>query len=274
MRRLALIITTIFLVVSCAVSRKSDTKPLDIQLIRNATLKLQYNGKTLLVDPSLSPKNSFMSFVVPNQNLNPTKDLPLSIKEITNGVEAILVTHTHLDHFDETAKSSLNASLPLFGQPSDKDILEKSTFTNVTLVSEKEEYEGISITRTNGKHGPDHLLEGLGSVSGFVLQAKGYPTLYIVGDCLLDNEIKQTIIKYNPDIIIVNSGGAKWGGEQILMDEKDVIDVVNFAPNAKVMAVHMDALDHCQTTREILRNKAKKENVNIIIPEDGEIVTF
>lgn len=256
------------------VLKNTNMKPVNIQLIRNATLKLNYNGKTLLIDPSLSSKNSFMSFVVPDQNLNPTIDLPMSVSEITKDVEAILLTHAHPDHIDEAAITSLNHNLPLYGQPSDQEMLEKSPFTNVTLVKEQEMYKGISIIRTHGKHGPDHLLEGLGNVSGFVLQAKGYPTLYIVGDCLWDNDIKQAITKYNPDIIIVNSGGAKWGGEQILMDEHNVVDLVKYAPNAKVMAIHMDALDHCQTTRTTLRNKAKSEHINIIIPEDGEVVSF
>ena len=74
-----------------------------------------------------------MSFVVPDKNFNPVVDLPLPISEVTKGLDAILVTHTHLDHFDEGAKTSLDHSLPLFGQPFDEETLGKSPFVNVSL---------------------------------------------------------------------------------------------------------------------------------------------
>lgn len=41
----------------------------------------------------------------------------------------------------------------------------------------------------------------------------------------------------------------------------------------KLIAVHMDAIDHCQTTRGILRNEACHHGADmsrLIIPEDGE----
>ena len=274
MRRLPIALIAIMLLTACKQLKTTNMEPVSIQLIRNATLKLNYNGKTFLVDPSLSPKHSFMSFVVPNKNLNPTVDLPLPVSDITKGLDAVLVTHTHLDHFDEGAKKALDKSLPLFGQPFDKKVLEESSFTKVQLVEEKAAFEGTTIIRTKGKHGPDQLLKALGEVSGFVLQAKGYPTVYIVGDCLLDEEIKSTIQKYNPAIIVVNSGGAEYGGAQILMDEKRAVEVAKLAPKAKVIAVHMESLDHCKTTRDMVRQEAQKEKVSILVPNDGETIVL
>lgn len=270
MKNLSVLVSVFIIFTSCMTSNKTSTKPVEIQLVRNATLKFDYNGKTFLVDPSLSPKNSFMSFVVPDKNLNPTVDLPIPISEITEGLDVILVTHTHLDHFDEGAIKFLDPDLPLFGQPFDKEKLDQSPFNNVSVIIDKQEYEGTTITRTTGKHGPDHLLESLGEVSGFVLQAEDYPTIYIVGDCLLDEDIKNAIKRYTPDIIVINSGGAEWGGEKILMDEKRAIELTKLVPNSKVVAVHMESLDHCKTTRQMIRDEAQKEKVDILVPNDGE----
>ncbi len=274
MKKIFLSVIAIITLSSCIISQKTDTKKVRLQFIRNATLKLDYNGTTFLVDPSLSPKNSFMSFVVPNKNLNPTIDLPLPIDVITKGVDALLVTHTHLDHFDEGAKTQLNPELPLFGQAFDKKTFEESPFKNISLIDHKQTYKGTTIIRTKGKHGPDQLTEALGEVSGFVLQAANHPTVYIVGDCLFDDEIKNTIKTYNPDIIVMNTGGAQWGGAKILMDEMDAIALAKFAPEAQIIAVHMEALDHCKTTREVLKQKAKEAHVAISIPTDGETLSL
>lgn len=250
-------------------------KSVDIQLIRNATLKLKYNNKTILVDPMFSPKESFMSFVVLDQNLNPTVDLPNSIEEISKDVDLLLVSHLHPDHFDPAAIQALDFSLPTIVQPGDLNAVKEAGFTNVTPLIDTYGVDGIEFTRTNGQHGPDEVLEHLGEVSGFILKAEGYPTIYIVGDCIWTEEIKNTIKTFNPDIIITNSGGAEFMGQaQILMNATDTVELAKYAPNAKVVAVHMESLDHCKTTRSILKEEAENAGVEVYIPKDGETITI
>lgn len=244
-----------------------------IQLIRNATVKIHYAGQVLLVDPMLGEKHTFMSFVVPNQNLNPTVDLTLSTEEILQDVDTLLLTHAHPDHFDPPAIAALNKDLAIYIQEFDKESVEKAGFNKISVVQNTAQHNGIMISKTDGKHGPDALLSALGQVSGFVLQADNQPTIYIVGDCLWASEIEAAIEKYNPDIIITNSGGARFMGDsQILMDEQDTIKVAQKAPQATVVAVHMNALDHCKTTRTVMRDAVKNAAVNVLIPEDGELI--
>lgn len=246
-------------------------KNIEIQLIRNATLKLKYGDKVILVDPVLGTKDSFMSFVEPDKNLNPTIDLPLLVGDIINDIDAVLITHSHPDHFDAKAIEVLDKNISVYTQAFDLENVRNAGFNKVIAVSDIEDLDGITITRTGGKHGPDNALDMLGEVSGFVLQKDDYPTIYIVGDCIWDAEIEGNIKKFNPGIVITNSGGAIFMGQsRILMDEKDTMKVAKYANNATVVAVHMEALDHCKTTREILKAEAEKEKVNILIPQDGE----
>ncbi|MFA9372265.1 MAG: MBL fold metallo-hydrolase [Labilibaculum antarcticum] len=248
-------------------------KNLEIQLIRNASLKINYGGRVFLVDPVLGSKNSFRSFVDPGKNLNPTVDLPISLDEIINDVDAVLLTHTHPDHFDPKAIEVLNKNLPVYTQPVDVDIVENAKFINVEAIETSNQVGEVNITRTGGKHGPEKDLELLGQVSGFVLEAANYPSIYIIGDCIWDAEIENNIKKFSPDIIITNSGGAIFMGEtRILMDEKETVKVAKTAPKAMIIAVHLEALDHCKTTREILIAEARKEQIKILVPENGEIV--
>ncbi len=251
-------------------------KQVEIQLIRNATLKINYNGKCFIVDPMFASKHSFMSFVNPAQTLNPTVDLPMQVEDIVNGVDAILLTHSHPDHIDSIAIELLNKNLPLFAQEADREFLGGTDFQNITYINKELIWEGIEIYRTDGVHGPEDIRGVIGKVSGFVLKAKDCPTVYIVGDCLLDQTIADNIKKHNPDIIITNSGGAyfRGGSHRILMNQEDTLAMAEENSNCKIVAVHLESIDHCPVSRDELRQSAKDKNLNIYAPDDGEILRF
>jgi L-ascorbate metabolism protein UlaG (beta-lactamase superfamily) len=140
------------------------------------------------------------------------------------------------------------------------------------------EWHGIQIHRLEAEHGSGEVLKMMGETSGFVLQAQNQPTIYIVGDAIWTDKIKQNIAKYKPDYIIVNSGGALVTGFEntpILMDEEQTMALLAASGKATVIAVHMDALDHCRTSRASLRKKADAQHVSpkkLLIPQDGETV--
>ena len=58
-----------------------------LQLIRNATMRLEYAGHQLLLDPYFAAKHSMPSFA--KVSLNPTVDLPMPIDDILQDVEAL-----------------------------------------------------------------------------------------------------------------------------------------------------------------------------------------
>lgn len=256
-------------------TKQTEVKPVDIQFIRNATLKIKYAGKTLLIDPMLGEKNSFMSFVVEGENLNPTVDLPIPAEQVIEGIDAVLLTHPHMDHFDQKAKDILPKSVPFYVQPTDEQRVAESGFQNVITIADSATFEGIRIYRTTGKHASEEgMAKALGPVSGFVLQATDHPTIYIIGDCVWDADIERQLAEYKPDIIVTNSGGALLGGQRILMDEAETITVAKTDNTANVIATHMEALDHCKVTRNSMQTAAKAAAVSILTPKDGELVKF
>ncbi|WP_315054882.1 MBL fold metallo-hydrolase [Chryseobacterium indoltheticum] len=252
---------------------KSDTKP-TVQLVRNATLVIDYAGKKILVDPMLSQKGAIDSWA--GIQKNPTVELTIPVEEIVKDIDLVIVTHTHEDHFDKPASSTLNKSVELIMQPADKEFFKKEGFINATVVEGQKVWNGITINRVEGKHGSGKVLEMMGKTSGFVLQAKNQPTVYIVGDTIWNEDIKKDIEKFKPDYIIVNSGGAlmkDFSDTPIIMNEVQTMALIAASGKAKVIAVHMDALDHCFTTRAILKKKASELKIGqdkLIIPEDGE----
>lgn len=56
------------------------------------------------------------------------------------------------------------------------------------------------------------------------------------------------------------------------MNEQDVCSCCRFAPNATIIAVHMDTIDHCLVTRADLRSRLEEEKLldQVMIPEDEE----
>jgi hypothetical protein len=61
------------------------------------------------------------------------------------------------------------------------------------------------------------------------------------------------------------------------MDAEQTIAVCQAAPNAVVVAVHLEALDHCPVTRADLSSMAEKAGITsqqLVIPADGEIFSF
>ena len=255
----------------------SEKKP-TFQLVRNATLLIEYNGKKILVDPMLSPKGAIDSWA--GIEKNPTIELKMPVEDVVKGVDLVLVTHTHEDHFDKVASGTLNKSIELMIQPADKEYFQKEGFNNAIVVDGNKLWNGIDIYRVDGEHGTGEVLKMMGKTSGFILKAKNQPTVYIVGDALWTDNIKNNIKKFKPDYIIVNSGGALIKGFEnspIIMDEAQTMALIRESGNAKVIAVHMDALDHCRTTRSSLTKKAVELNVSkdkLIIPQDAEVITL
>ena len=86
---------------------------MDIQLIRNATIVLDYAGKKFLIDPMLADKGAYPPFPnSPRQDQNnPLVSLPTSVDSIIQNVDAVIATHLHSDHWDDAAKKALSKDI-------------------------------------------------------------------------------------------------------------------------------------------------------------------
>lgn len=247
-----------------------------IQLIRNATMKMEYGGRTILTDPMLCPKDAIDPFA--GIARNPTVELPFDVDGIVEGVDGVVVSHDHPDHFDKAASDALPKTTPIFCQPGDEARMSGEGFQNVAPVETSREWEGIDIIRTGGEHGSGEILKMMGESSGFVFRTEGEPTVYWVGDSIWCAPVEEAIETYAPDVVITHSGGAKLPGHDvIIMDDKQTLAAAHAAPNAVIVAIHLEALDHCGVTREALRrtaNDAAMPSSRLMIPNDGETIVF
>ena len=247
---------------------------MNIQLVRHATLRVSLAGSTLLVDPILSPPGANPPVVnTANEKRNPLVPLPVSAAEVLRGVDAVLVTHTHRDHWDDAATEAIPKHLSILCQPEDEAKFRDWKFTDVRPIAVSLAWKTTVITRTGGRHGTGDIGKRMAPVSGFVLRTPGEPTLYIAGDTIWCDEVRSTLAAHAPDVLMVNAGEARFReGDPITMSVSDVIATAHQVPNSTVIVVHMEAINHCGLPREDLRAQLKAAGLErrILIPKDGE----
>ena len=252
--------------------------------IRNATLKVEYAGKKFLIDPMLSVKGAFPGFpgTLNSHVANPTVDLPLPMSEILD-VDAVIVTHTHQDHWDDAAKAAIPKDMPIFTQNArDQWDIQMSWFRNTCVLEERNDFGGITLNKTPGRHGRGEILEGLmgdilGNVCGIVFTHPSEKTLYIAGDTVWYQGVEQNLKQYKPDVMVLNSGDAKvLPNESIIMGKEDVYEAYKAAPLATIIASHMGAVNHATLSRDELRTFLLDHRMNsrVLVPEDGESYSF
>jgi L-ascorbate metabolism protein UlaG (beta-lactamase superfamily) len=231
-----------------------------LTLVRSATVILELSGRRILVDPMLDDAGARPPIEgTRNQVANPTVPLPFPAEEVVLGIDAVLVTHRHRDHLDGRAEELLPRDIPVLCQPEDEEALRTLGFAARPVV-ETLDWDGIRITRTPARHGSGRMAELLAPVSGFVLD-----DVYLAGDTVWYEAVEETIENHRPRVAIVNAGGAEFSeGGLIVMGVDDVREVVERVPT--VVAVHMEALNHCFLTREALRAAVPA----VLVPEDGE----
>jgi L-ascorbate metabolism protein UlaG (beta-lactamase superfamily) len=251
-------------------------RTVELQLIRNATMRLRYAGRLYLTDPLLGPRHSLPSFA--GKSPNPLVDLPGTPEAVFAGVDLVLVSHLHRDHFDPAAQQALPKDQPILCQPGDEGRLAGYGFTRVASLQEATRDSVVTITRVPGQHGAGDVLRDMGVVSGFVLQAQGEPTVYWAGDTIWYESVAQTIARFQPRVIITHSAGAVWGaGGLIIMDAAQTVTVCRAAPASTVVAIHLDAFDHATVSRAELRTYADAAGIpagQLLIPADGATLTL
>ena len=134
------------------------------------------------------------------------------------------------------------------------------------------EWRGVHVARTPARHGTGEIGEAMAPASGFVLRAAGEPSIYIAGDTIWCDEVRATLDVQRPDIVVVNASGARFTeGDPIVMTVDDVVALTRHVPGAPVVAVHLDAINHCLESRDDLRARLRTEGLEdrVSVPEDG-----
>lgn len=260
-----------------------------IQQIRSATQRIEYAGKTFLVDPWLCDRGGLGTFrqlggvfrcAPEHQDIPmPVCDLPFPREEILRNVDAYICTHVHPDHIDMapdgTVGRYLEKHLPVFVQSmEDAHVFVRSGFENVTVMYEDSGLEDVRIVSVPARHGTKIPC---GPACGVVLQHPDEKTLYLAGDTVWYSAVAKTISKWQPGVITVNACAATLLDEgRLIMDDADVENVLWAADGAQIVVSHMDNVAHATISRPEMSRRLAERGIRerILMPEDGESLIF
>jgi len=263
---------------------------LKIHHFRNATFVIESEPHFILIDPMLSQKGELPPFARFRHRAqrNPIVPLPENTSIILEKITHCLITHSqkfgikalqHTDHLDNAGVSFLREkNIPVITLQQDALYLKKLGLNVISTLKywQSEQIFVGEITAIPALHGHSWINKIMANGAGFYLQLIGEPSIYISGDTVYTKDVEQTLTEFKPDIAVVAAGSARLDiGDPILMTLDEIVTFVQTAPKW-VIANHLEALDHCSTTRLQLRNKLEDLRLSqrVFIPNDGETIVI
>jgi len=250
-----------------------------IHHLRNASFILEFKQNFILVDPMLGREGTEPPFTVfrHKPQKNPIVPFPEASRPLLTKVNHCLITHQHPDHLDKEGTKLLQLQrTPITCSMLDEEDLRKKGLNIQVSVNywERKEWLDGHITGIPALHGYGFIAKPMGNVMGFYLELPNMPTVYISADTVYTGDVEKVLNEQKPDISILACGCAQLDiGQPLLMTMEDIIKYIKRS-EGKIVANHMEALNHCPTTRRQLKERLKKEDLleKVLIPEDGESI--
>lgn len=248
-----------------------------IHHLRNASFLCQIKQRTFLFDPMLGAKHSQLPFAFFRHKAerNPTVELPPNAMDSIQNATQCFITHLHPDHVDKQGLSYLKTKqTPIICSEFHEKILRSQGLNILSVIKTLETtpfFEG-KVIGVPCVHGTGVIGFLMGKVMGYYIEFPGDQSIYVSSDTILTKDVERFLRKLKPKLSVVACGAAQLDfGKNILMSLEEIIKFVELSPG-KVYANHMEALNHCPITREMLKKKLSEKGLlqKVIIPADGE----
>ncbi len=247
-----------------------------IRHLRNATALVTFGGHRLLVDPLLAEPGALPGFKIfgGGRRPNPLVALPPEAGAALEAATGVVVTHEHPDHLDRAGlRWARRRALPVWAERALVPGLRKKGLDARAL---DEGPAGVRVEAVPAKHGRGWLGWLMGRVAGVFLAHPDEPSLYLTSDAVLTVEITGALERLRPDVVVAPAGAANMGaGGDIMFSVDELVALARSAPG-RVVFNHLEALDHCPTTRAALRARLRAEGLleKASVPADGEELRF
>jgi L-ascorbate metabolism protein UlaG (beta-lactamase superfamily) len=185
----------------------------------------------------------------------------------------------HPDHLDKAAINFLRAQqIPVICSILDEKYLRKRRL-NVTQTVDywkTSDFLGGKIQGIPAVHGYGFVAKPMGNVMGFYIELPNEKSVCVSADTIYTDDVHKALTYLRPEISIVACGTAQLDLFQPLLMRMD--DILKFIRNSSghVIANHLEAVNHCPTTRQQLNAEVSKIGLSdkVFIPNDGESRTY
>lgn len=254
-----------------------------ITQLRNATVVLSYGELRILVDPMLAAQGALPSlkWLTGRRRRNPLVELPPQAGPVLDTVTHALITHCqrgHFDHLDRPGKRWLRErQIPVLCMPGDAGYLaQRGLLVQPLEPHGPTPFARGSITPVKCLHGEGWIGRFMEHGHGYFIEQAGEPSLYIAGDTVLTDDVARCVTERRPDVSIVPAGGAAMDlGSELIMDADQALRLAALG-SGHFVANHLEALDHCPTSRADLLAEARRRGLasRVSVPADGEALVF
>ncbi|WP_062078201.1 MBL fold metallo-hydrolase [Demequina globuliformis] len=221
-----------------------------LTLVGGPTVVIEYAGLRLLTDPTFDPPGDYGNLTkLVGPALDPVNLWPL---------DAVLLSHDeHDDNLDLSGRGILTEVQQVLTTPGGSQRIDRARglepWESTDLLGGA---EVVTVTAVPAQHGPDDVAEHLGEVTGFVLEAQGWPTVYISGD---NSEVAvvEAVKERYPEVgvALVFAGAARisrLGDALLTVDAERLLRIGEIWPGAALVPAHIDDWAHFTQPRDEL----------------------
>lgn len=280
------------LLVNSSVTAAQEKPPtLSLQWLGGPTVLMKFGPIQLLTDPMLGEGEKAYQMGDPNQMFDLAKGPNvIDHKRLTalpdlniNDIDLSILSHTHEDHFDQTAQKQLDRQLRLIVPTGSKKQLTAQGFSNIRELDWglhwrlSENGYNIEITALPANHSTDkniNSLLGRGNGYWFTFNHGSWQkSLYWTGDSFATNEVLESLKAYPaPDIMLPHLGRVGTTGPlgQISMGAEEVLSLIAVVKPKLTIPIHHSTYQLYLEPIQVLQDKQSTVAEKIQVLSSGE----
>lgn len=242
-------------------------------LVGGPTLHFTYAGLSFLTDPTFDEPRAYPGPVTLYKLIGPAV-----AASAVGAIDVVLLSHDqHEDNLDLSGRALLSEVPLVLGTPESAERI-----PNITGVAPWQQHRvgDVLITAVPALHGPEGAEVLAGTVTGFVLEADGEPTVYVSGDNASVDLVREISGRFpRIDVAVLFAGAAnvgRFGDVDLTLNARTALEAAEVLADAVIVPVHAEGWFHFSETRERLigmfEHAGRADRLQVLEPgERGEI---
>ncbi|WP_102795544.1 MBL fold metallo-hydrolase [Bowmanella denitrificans] len=283
------------LTASLCAPAETNADSVDIQWLGGPTMLIEFGPIRLLTDPMLGEGHQAYKMGDPNEmfdlsigpNIKDHARLVALPEWDAEDLDLVLISHSHEDHFDQTARATLSRQLKMLAPAVDTPLLNELGFTqhvqmpwNKTWRYNEGDY-AVSITAMPTAHSTDADIQALlGHGNGYWItfsHQSWSKNLYWAGDTFITAPLVEQLKRQGDmDIFIPHLGGVGTTGPlgKISMDASDSIAAIQQLVPEHTLPIHHTTYGLYLEPISKLLAEAEKHHIQVDLPATGSWLSY